>query len=196
MHGVGYLIHLTPRHALELRTGAEITIPTHLIVREDALTLFGFRTADEERVFVELLGVSGVGPKSALGVLSELGPAELARAVQQERVAAFKPVAGVGPKTAKLICVQLRGKLDAFLAAGAGSAAAATDAASSAVPSTGGVGAAIRHADVVDALVGLGYAERAAAPAVDAALEHLDAEASTAEVLRSALRLLGPGGGA
>ncbi|KAB1657875.1 Holliday junction branch migration protein RuvA [Pseudoclavibacter chungangensis] len=183
--GVGYRVLLTPNHVLELRRGAEVTLLTHLVVREDQWTLYGFRTDDELEVFERLISVSGVGPKSALGVLSQLTPDAVARAVVDEDVAAFKRVSGIGPKSAGLIVVSLAGKLRP-------PAHAATDGDSS----TSGVPPAVRT-DVVEALVGLGYAERVAAPVVEDAIAALDDDgADVAAVLRASLRLLGPAKGA
>ncbi len=82
-----------------------------MVVREDSLTLFGFGTRDELDVFDLLIGVTGVGPKSALGVLSALSPEQVAEAVQRDDDAVFRKVSGIGPKTAKLITVSLAGKL-------------------------------------------------------------------------------------
>lgn len=175
--GVGYRILLAPGHALELRTGAKATIRTHLVVREDALTLYGFRDDREEELFAQLCTVTGVGPKSALGVLAQLTPDEVSRAVADGDVAVFKRVSGVGPKTAQLIIVSLAGKLAPPAAAGA------------AVPGA----TPAQTQDVIDALLGLGYTEKQAAPAVDDALAALGGEAaSVSELLRAALRLLTP----
>ena len=182
--GVGYLVHVTPTHALELRAGQELRLVTHLVVREDAFTLYGFRDADELGVFEHLISVSGVGPKSALGVLAQLSPTDVANAVEREDLAAFKRVSGIGPKSAGLIIVSLRGKLRA-----ASLSADAPDTGADALP------LALR-ADVVEALVGLGYAEKAAAPIVDDAVTALgEGEHAVADVLRAALRLLGPAKG-
>lgn len=198
--GVGYRVNVTPTHALELRTGQTVRLITHLAVREDAWTLYGFRDDEELEVFEHLISVSGVGPKSALGVLAQLAPAEVARAVIDEDVAAFKRVSGIGPKSAGLIIVSLRGKLAEPSPASLG------DTEAHAAP--GGAAAVIApgvRADVIEALVGLGYQEKVAAPAVDDAAAALavgsepdgDAPGSpastapdVASVLRAALRLL------
>lgn len=179
--GVGYLVSLTPDHALELRTGEETTLRTRLVVREDAFTLYGFREAAQAELFDLLVSVSGVGPKSAMGVLAQLSPAELARAVADEDAGAFKRVSGVGPKTARLIIVQLAGKL-------APPAPAPADAGAGTPP----VASPALRADVIEALVGLGYVERQAAPAVDAALAELGEAPAVGDVLRAALAALGP----
>src|SRR5690606_26242019 len=101
--GVGYAVLVTPRHARSLRIGADAFLHTALIVRDDELALCGFDSAEALEVFELLRSVSGVGPKSALGVLAELTPQEVAAAVAAEDDAAFRRVSGIGPKTAKLI---------------------------------------------------------------------------------------------
>lgn len=194
VNGVGYLIHVTPTHALELRTGDEVHLVTHLAVREDAWTLFGFRDQSELEVFERLITVSGVGPKSAIGVLAQMTPEAVARAVIDEDLTAFKRVSGIGPKTAGLIVVSLKGKLAAPTTAADDAPASAGNAS---VTERGAVRPAMR-ADVVEALVGLGYTEKAAGPAVDDAATILSADADApgagaldvASLLRAALRIL------
>lgn len=175
--GVGLSVQVTPQHALSLRVGAEASVRTALIVREDDLSLYGFAEADELAVFDLLRGVTGVGPKSAMGVLAALGPAEIAQAVALEDDAAFRKVSGIGPKTAKLIVVSLAGKLMGI----------STRRAAATPNSTVGQ-------NVTVALVGLGWPERVAMQAVEDAL----AAASDADrvavpaLLRLALANLGP----
>ena len=178
--GVGLAVQVTPQHGLTLRTGHEASLHTALIVREDDLSLFGFATRSELEVFDLLRGVSGVGPKSALGVLATLSPDEVARAVALEDDAPFRKVSGIGPKTAKLIAVSLQGKLAAPAASGARSGSAAP---------------ASTTANVIAALVGLGWNERVAAQAVDdAALSATDDERDSVQaLLRLSLAALGPG---
>ena len=177
--GVGLAVQITPQHALLLRVGQEASLHTALIVREDDLSLFGFESRAELEVFDLLRGVSGVGPKSALGVLATLSPDDIAHAVAAEDDAPFRKVSGIGPKTAKLIAVSLQGKL-----------MPATASTAPGRPAGGGI-----TQDVVTALVGLGWNERAAAAAVDeAAAEASDADRETvAALLRLALSRLGPG---
>lgn len=178
--GVGLAVQVTPQTGLTLRVGAEATLHTALIVREDDLSLFGFPTRAELEIFDLLRGVSGVGPKSALGVLATLSPDEVARAVAAEDDAPFRKVSGIGPKTAKLIAVSLQGKLIAPAATG---------------PVGGRPAGPSITQSVVTALVGLGWNERAAAAAVDeAAAEATDDERGTvAALLRLSLARLGPG---
>lgn len=179
VHGVGYSVAVTPQHALGLRAGAEALVHTALIVREDELALCGFGSREELAVFELLRGVTGVGPKSALGVLAAMTPAQIAAAVAGEDDAAFRRVSGIGPKTAKLIVVSLAGKLAAVAPADAPEGQA------------GPVPASAR-ADVVVALAGLGWNERAAGEAVDAVIAQAPADATVPALLRLALAHLGP----
>lgn len=176
--GVGLLVTVTPQHALALRVGAEATVRTVLIVREDDLALFGFVDTDELVVFHLLRGVTGVGPKSAMGVLAALTPGQVASAVATEDDSVFRKVSGIGPKTAKLIVVSLAGKMPVV--------PTSATRVSAATVSVGD--------NVLVALVGLGWSERVAAQAVDEALAGASAaESSTvASLLRLALTQLGP----
>lgn len=176
--GVGYLVNATPAFVLSSREGQEVFVHTSLIVREDAMILFGFASRDELDVFELLIGVTGVGPKSALGVLSAMSPTEVARAVQGDDDAAFRRVSGIGPKTAKLITVSLAGKLVAPVAAETGRPVAA-----------GGVAD-----DVLAALTGLGWSEKLAGEAIAETLETADPvdAASVPALLRLTLARLGP----
>ncbi|MFT4220370.1 MAG: Holliday junction branch migration protein RuvA [Microbacterium sp.] len=176
--GVGLSVAVPPAIARAARAGDDLRLHTHLVVREDALSLFGFETRDELGVFTQLLGVPGVGPKSALGVLSSLTVTAIAEAVAADDDAPFRRVSGIGPKTAKLIVVHLTGKL----------------VASAAAPRPGRDAAPDVLAQVAQALVSLGWNERTAAEV----LETVAAEASEADratvsgLLRLALAALGP----
>jgi len=172
--GVGYAVTVTPEHALSVRHGEVVLVHTALVVREDDLSLFGFPDRDQLAVFDLLRGVTGVGPKSAMGVLSTMTPQQIALAVAAEDDGAFRKVSGIGPKTAKLIVVSLAGKLgDVRL-------------------TTAATPPSARGKDVLVALVGLGYAERAAQAALDEVLAALPDERQTAVLLRAALAALGP----
>ncbi|MEL4318538.1 Holliday junction branch migration protein RuvA [Leifsonia sp. YIM 134122] len=174
--GVGFSVLTTPVAALAVRIGDEARLLTTLVVREDSLTLFGFPTGEELSVFEVLMGVTGVGPKSALGVLAALSPDQIARAVATEDDAAFRKVSGIGPKTAKLIVLSLTGKL--LVAPGAAPAPASVP-----VSSTG--------ESVVAALVGLGWSERVAATAVEEIIGETPG-ITVPVALRQALSRLGP----
>jgi Holliday junction DNA helicase RuvA len=176
--GVGLSVTVTPQHALTLRVGSEATVRTALIVREDDLSLFGFVDSDELAVFDLLRGVTGVGPKSAMGVLAAMTPGQIAAAVANEDDAAFRKVSGIGPKTAKLIVVSLAGKMQI-----ASTSTARVPIAKAAVSES-----------VLVALVGLGWSERVAAQAVEDALGGASATdaATVGSLLRLALANLGP----
>ncbi|GAA1244185.1 Holliday junction DNA helicase RuvA [Microbacterium phyllosphaerae] len=176
--GVGFSVAVPADVAHTATVGEKILLHTSLIVREDSLSLFGFADRSELEIFGLLISVTGVGPKSALGVLSHLTVDQIADAVTAEDDAPFRRVSGIGPKTAKLIVLQLAGKVHPV-------------GAPSKQVSSGPV-------DVVDqvaaALVGLGWSEKVAAEAAaQTAAEATDAErASVAPLLRRTLALLGP----
>jgi Holliday junction DNA helicase RuvA len=143
--GVGLLVHTTNRIASELTIGKPATLFTVLVVREDSLTLYGFLEALELETFDLLRSVNGVGPKSALSILSSLSVGEIADAVASESDAVFRSVSGVGVKTAKLIALSLAGKISGGSTTSVGSGADKVS---------------------VEALVGLGYSEKEAGIAV------------------------------
>src|SRR6187431_662373 len=176
--GVGLSVSVTPQLSAAAHLGDQLRLHTTLIVREDALSLFGFDTRDELGVFTQLLGVTGVGPRSALGILSTLTVGQIAAAVTADDDAPFRRVSGIGPKTAKLIVVQLAGKLAPSLA----TAHTQPDAAP-------GV-----SAQVTQALVGLGWSERTAAEAVASVTDDASEtdRASVQALPRLTLAMLGP----
>lgn len=176
--GVGFSVAVTPQVARATSVGSEVHLHTSLIVREDALSLYGFESREELVVFTQLIGVTGVGPKSALGVLSALTVPQIAEAVAGDDDAPFRRVSGIGPKTAKLIVVQLAGRLAAPAVGSAPAASAAPG-----VP-----------LQVTQALIGLGWSERTAAEAVASTIdEATEAErASVQALLRRTLAALGP----
>ena len=117
-HGIGYRI-FTPASVLEryVRVGEEIKLHTYMNVREDAMLLYGFLTADDLRLFELLLGVSGVGPKAGLGILSALSADDLRFAVLSDDAAAIAKAPGIGKKTAQKLILELKDKMsleDAF----------------------------------------------------------------------------------
>ncbi|MBT2486008.1 MULTISPECIES: Holliday junction branch migration protein RuvA [unclassified Microbacterium] len=176
--GVGFSVAVPSDVAHTATVGERLKLHTSLIVREDALSLFGFAERDELEVFGLLISVTGVGPKSALGVLSHLTVDQIAEAVTAEDDAPFRRVSGIGPKTAKLIVLQLAGKVHR------------TTAAKKAAPSGGDDVVA----QVAAALVGLGWSEKVAAEAAtQTASDATDAErSSVASLLRRTLAMLGP----
>lgn len=177
--GVGLSVAVTAQTALGAVVGEGIALHTSLIVREDVLALYGFAERDELEIFSLLLGVTGVGPKSALGVLGSLTAAQIAAAVDADDDAPFRRVSGIGPKTAKLIVVQLAGKIQAP---------------PKSVTGAGAPGPSAVSAQVVAALTGLGWSERVAAEAVDTVVGEAtdDERGSVPALLRRTLAALGP----
>lgn len=157
VHGVGYDLHIPLSTYYGLgEPGAEAVFRVHTHVREDTLALFGFATGLELRVFEALIGISGIGPKLALAVLSGIEPAELVRAVGRGDVRRLTGIPGIGKKTAERMGLELRDRLPAVPEAEPEPA--------------GGDGPGAARGDLVSALVNLGYARPAAERAVDAAL--------------------------
>jgi Holliday junction DNA helicase RuvA len=159
VNGVGYLIQATP--SVLGRSGDELTVETYLHVREDALQLYGFGSAEERDLFVHLLSVSGVGPKVALAIVSGSPPAELRRAIALEDTARFEAIPGIGKKTAQRVVLELKEKLAAGIVAP--------------VP---------RDLTARDALVELGYT----VPDAERALAEVDPELPPEEQIREALK--------
>lgn len=177
--GVGLRVDV-PSGARAPRLGSsEVFLHTTLIVREDSLTLFGFETPEEIDVFEHMITVSGVGPKSALGVLSAMSPQQIAQAVKNEDDKAFRQAPGIGPKTSKLLIVSLAGKLDHLPAA---SETHSNDTVED-----------LDRAQVIVGLQGLGWSEQQATQAVQAAVDEGTAP-EVAHLMRAALKLLQAGG--
>jgi Holliday junction DNA helicase RuvA len=176
--GVGLLVQATPATLAELRPAAEAELATSLIVREDALTLFGFADADERDVFEIVQTVSGIGPRLALAMLAVHTPDGLRAAVATADLAALMKVPGIGRKGAQRIVLELTDRL------GAPSSSAVS------VQDTAPTGEAGRD-QVVEALVGLGWSTKQAVDAVDAVSDGAAAPGNVAGTLRAALRHLG-----
>ena len=176
VNGVGYDVHVPLSTFYEMaEPGAEIVLRVHTHVREDALLLYGFATALELQLFERLIGVSGIGPKLALAVLSGIEPNELVAAIRTANVARLTGIPGIGKKTAERIGLELKDKMGSVLPAEAAAspAAAATET---------------LRTDVLSALINLGYHRPLAERAADAALKR---DASTfEETLKHALRAL------
>lgn len=179
VNGVGYGVHVSDRLALGLAEGEDTLLHIATIVREDSITLFGFSSGEDLRLFDLLRSVNGVGPKSALSVLSHLSADEIYDAVVGEKDGVFRQVSGIGPKTAKLIILSLQGVFDQRPAQ---SASAPADHQGEVAKQT-----------VVQALVGLGWSEKIAKEGVAQALEQQpDGAVETQALLRTALTILGP----
>ena len=168
--GVGYELDVPMSTFFNLPAlGERVVLLTHFVVREDAQILFGFLTASERSTFKELVKISGVGPRTALSILSGLSVAELAAAVSRQDGARLVKVPGIGKKTAERLLLELKGKLGADLALPAGGVAL-TDA----------------QGDIAQALQALGYSEREA----QAALKALPADVGVSDGIKLALKAL------
>ncbi len=168
--GVGYEVEVPMSTFYGLpATGQRITLLTHLVVREDAHLLYGFGTESERRAFRQLLKITGVGARTALAVLSGMSVAELAEAVTLQETGRLTRVPGIGRKTAERLLLELKDKLGAELTAPL--------AVNRAAPAA---------ADVLHALIALGYSEKEAVGVVKQLPEGL----SVADGIRQALKLL------
>ncbi|MFM6971278.1 MAG: Holliday junction branch migration protein RuvA [Rhodoluna sp.] len=171
VHGVGYSVQVAKPQNWKINE--EIFIHIATVIREDAFILFGFASPEEHSTFEILRTVSGVGPKSAQAILASMSIDEIAQAVSLNNDAAFKAVSGIGPKTAKLICVSLAGKF----------ASVAPNANIKAVSSA--------SAEVLDALMSLGWNEKTARDAVMQITKDTSESISEGELLKLALARLG-----
>jgi Holliday junction DNA helicase RuvA len=168
--GVGYEVDVPMSTFYNLPgVGEKVSLLTHFVVREDAQVLFGFGSAGERDAFRQLIRISGVGPRTALSVLSGMSVAEIGSAVTAQDASRLVKVPGIGKKTAERLLLELKGKLGADLGA-AGGAAPASDA----------------QADILQALVALGYSDKEA----QAALKALPRDVGVSEGIRLALKAL------
>jgi Holliday junction DNA helicase RuvA len=170
--GVGYLVSITGPTSNLLSLDTSIHLFTTMIVREDGFSLFGFPNSVDQKIFDLLRSVTGVGPKSALAILSAMSVDQIISSIANEDDASFKQVSGVGPKTAKLIVLTLAGKLGVT---------------SAITPKTNPTELAL----VVSALAGLGWNERVAQDAAQQSISQLGSQATTNEILKDALSRLG-----
>ena len=180
VHGVGYdvFVPLSTFYVLGDH-GTTVALRIHTHVREDALTLYGFATLLEQELFERLIGVSGIGPKLALAVLSGIEPIDLIRAIERGDVARLTAIPGVGKKTSERIVLELKDRLPRAQAAAVVAGGGAPDA------------PALRD-DVLSALVNLGYHRPLAEKAVDAAINTLGSTSGAGfeHTLKQALREL------
>ncbi len=169
-HGVGYEVDV-PMSTFYLlpASGEKVSLLTHFVVREDAQILYGFGTSGERDAFRQLIKISGVGPRTALSVLSGLSVNDLAQAVSTQETARIVKVPGIGKKTAERLLLELKGKLGVDLGLPAG-----------------GVARSDAQADIQQALMALGYNEKDAA----AALKALPADVGVTDGIKLALKAL------
>jgi Holliday junction DNA helicase RuvA len=168
-HGVGYEVDVPMSTFYNLPgVGDKVSLLTHFVVREDAQILYGFASAGEREAFRQLIRISGVGPRTALAVLSGMSVADIAHAVTTQDAARLVKVPGIGKKTAERLLLELKGKIGADI--GAASLAAASDA----------------QTDIQQALVALGYSDKEAQSAV----KSLPKDIGVSEGIKQALKAL------
>ena len=176
VNGVGYEVLVPDSTQRKLVVGQETTLLTYCHIREDAFQIYGFLREEEKSLFKTLLGISGIGPKVSLAVLSALSPSELARAVRDNDVTAFTRIGGVGKKTAQRLVLEMKSKLgqDAELSAILGE-----EVKESGTPESD---------DVIAALCTLGCTLGEARKAAATARTEKGTEAPVEELIKAALR--------
>ncbi|MBC5784727.1 Holliday junction branch migration protein RuvA [Ramlibacter sp. USB13] len=168
-HGVGYEVDVPMSTFYNLPgLGEKVSLLTHFVVREDAQILFGFGSAGEREAFRQLIKISGVGPRTALAVLSGMSVGDIAQAVTQQEASRLVKIPGIGKKTAERLLLELKGKIGADIGVAAGHVV--DDA----------------QGDILQALVALGYSDKEA----QAALKPLPKDVGVSEGIKLALKAL------
>lgn len=186
VNGVGYEVFCTEASLYQLpEVGHEVFLFVHTDVREDAINLYGFLDAVERKMFLKLKGVSGIGPKLAMNILSGMRMSELARNIAGQEIAQLTRLPGVGKKTAERLCLELKDKMDFIPEA---------ETASLLRPGLDQAGDDQQIADVISALVNLGYPRMSARTAIEKVRRQMHEDEFSAlrleELLRFALRAL------
>ena len=171
--GVGYLVNISLFTFGQLTDDENIQLFTHLQVREDAHTLYGFTTDLERQLFRLLIGISGIGANTARTMLSSLSPSEIGQAIQGEQVDVIQSVKGIGAKTAQRVVIELRDKIQAVVA-------------DAGIPA---VSCNTNREEALSALVVLGYQTKSCVKVIDELLS-MDAEMSVERLIRNALNKL------
>ncbi|MGH3433919.1 MAG: Holliday junction branch migration protein RuvA [Thermocrispum sp.] len=174
--GVGLAVQAAPATLATLRTGEQAQLHTSLVVREDSLTLFGFADAEARELFVLLQTVSGIGPRLALAAIAVLDPDVLRSAIAEGNITVLTQVPGIGRKGAERLSLELRDKVD-------------PTPLTPTLPSNGRHVGNVVRAEVVEALLSLGFPAKQAEQAVDGVLAEGDGD--TSAVLRAALSSIG-----
>ena len=171
-NGVGYEVDVPMSTFYNLPAmGEKVVLLTHLAVREDAHLLYGFGTNEERNVFRQLIRISGVGARTALSILSGMSVADLAQAITLQEAGRLTKIPGIGKKTAERLLLELKGKLGADLGA------------------AGGVPRSDASADILNALLALGYSDKEAS----LALKQVPAGSGVSEGIKLALKALSQG---
>jgi Holliday junction DNA helicase RuvA len=179
VQGVGYEVFIPLTSFYELPDeGNEVTLKIHTHVREDALTLFGFRSQREKEFFLKLLSISGIGPKLAIAILSGAQVEELAQALVDGNLGRLTAIPGVGRKTAERLVLELKNQMASFILP------EQVESSQKETPST------MLEEDVLSALTNLGYPRASAEKALSMALRSADCERTFEDILRNTLRRL------
>ena len=172
--GIGYELSVSVNTSSQLQ-GEHCKLFTHLVVREDALSLYGFLKREEREMFRHLIEVSGIGPNTAIVVLSGMSPSEIREAVLSENVEAFKGVKGVGPKTAQRAIVDLKDKLEKS---------------EGAIVEESAQGDNSSRKEALSALTALGFDREKARKALDKSEKDSEGALSVEDLVKNALRHL------
>ena len=167
---LGYKVFCIAKLLDKVKVGQEIELYTYQYIREDALDLFGFKSREELELFEKLLGVTGIGPKTALGVLTLASPDEIESAIMRDDASLLTKVSGIGKKTAERIVLELKNKYKGKVDLGVRSSANSEDA------------------DVIDGLIGLGYAPDDARAALKQSAKNIQ---GVDEKIKACLKSLG-----
>lgn len=178
IHGLGYRLHIPFNIYAKLpHLGAEMLLFVSSVIREDSHKLFGFLTEHERDLFEQFIGISGIGPKTALALIGHMELQELQAAIQQGNARAVCKIPGIGKKTAERLILEMQGKIFKFLGK-------EDHCSSSTIQETGLV------ADAISALINLGYNNIQAQKAVNAAVQSHGKETGLAALITAALRYI------
>jgi Holliday junction DNA helicase RuvA len=173
-NGVGYLLHISLHTFERLKAEKNVKIFTHLVVREDSHTLYGFATISEREMYIKLVGVNGVGPSTARMILSSLTVDEVVSAISNANIGVLKSIKGIGPKAAQRLVVELQDKLG-----GIGS--------DTAYLLSGGSQA---MEEALDALIALGFSKASVSKILMRINKESDNNLTTEELIKKSLQLL------
>ena len=175
VHGVGYLLTVSNGLLAKLRPGQDVVLYTHVFLREDELSLYGFASLEEKQLFLEMLGVSGIGPKAAMAILSTFGAAQVQSAIASENLSLLTKVPGIGKKTAQRLVLELKEKFKTSLSGLTGTRFEPIDIPPSA------------HSEALETLLALGFSLEEARGALGRVVQE---GITTEEQVKQALRFL------
>lgn len=185
VQGVGYLLTVPLGLLTKVRPGQDLFLYTHLHVREDELSFYGFDSLEEKRLFLLMLGVSGIGPKAALAILSTFGPEEIQMAISSENISLLTKVPGIGKKIAQRLVLELKEKFKGPLVPVGNTLGAGVGV---------GIGSHLGQSDALETLLVLGYTMAETRQALGQLNGELD-NLTTEELVKAALRVLTKGAG-